>query len=98
MKSLRGIWRFAMAAAAVAAVVQELNKPASERTWQGHVADLVPYDFRKPTMDRFVEAHWNPDGPVLSNKAWGAGWAFNFGAAKRLLAGDDTMSLPSAEV
>ena len=74
-----------MAAVAVAAVVQEMRKPAGERTWQGTVGDLVPYDFRQPTMQRFLESYWNPDGPVVSPRVWGAGWVLNFGAVKRLL-------------
>jgi hypothetical protein len=81
------LWRLVLAIIAVVAVVRELRKPPDERTWQGKVANLVPYDFRKPTIKRFRETYWNPDGPVLSSKAWGVGWAPNFGAAKRLFSG-----------
>ena len=73
------IWKLALAAIAVIAIVQELRKPASERTWHGKVG-FVPYDLRKPTVERVRETYWNPDGPVLSRKLWGAGWALNFGA------------------
>lgn len=66
------------------AIVQELRQPPEERTWHGQVAGLVPYDFRKPTIERFGETYWNPDGPIVSGKAWGVGWAFNFGAVKKL--------------
>ena len=79
------LWKLVLLIIGIIAVVQELRKPAEERTWQGKVGDLVPYDFRKPTVERFRATYWNPDGPILSGKAWGVGWAPNFGAVKRLL-------------
>lgn len=81
----RTLWRLLLAVVAAIAIVQELRKPPGERTWHGTVADLVPYDFRKPTIERLRHTYWNPDGPILSPKAWGVGWAPNFGAAARLL-------------
>ena len=83
--SLRDVWRFIAFVLAVVAVVQELRKPAEERTWQGKVIDLVPYDFRKPTMERFKATYWDPAGPFLAPKAWGVGWAPNFGAVAKLV-------------
>jgi hypothetical protein len=80
------LWRCVLAIIGIVAVVQELRKPPQERTWHGRVADLVPYDFRKPTMDRVRETYWNPEGPVISGKVWGVGWAPNFGAVKKLFA------------
>ncbi len=85
--SARDLWRLVLAIIGVVAVVQELRKPPDERAWHGRVADLVPYDFRMPTVTRFREAYWNPDGPVLPGKAWGVGWALNFGALKKKLIG-----------
>lgn len=82
--SLAGLWRLALAIIGIVAVAQELKKPAEERTWHGKVADFIPYDFRKPTAERFKSAYWNPDGPLISSKVWGVGWAFNFGGLKRL--------------
>src|SRR5689334_19462654 len=41
----------------VAAVVQELAKPADQRTWHGRIA-YVPYDFRIPTVDRLLASWW----------------------------------------
>jgi len=82
--TLTSIWRLALAIIGVVAVAQELKKPAEERTWHGKVADFVPYDFRKPTVERFKGAYWNPEGPFLSSKVWGVGWAFNFGRLKKL--------------
>jgi hypothetical protein len=81
----RNLWRLALLIVGVVAMIQELRKPPNERAWHGKVADFVPYDFRKPTVERFSQTYWNPDGPMLSPKAWGVGWAPNFGAVKRLL-------------
>jgi hypothetical protein len=85
--TVKNLWRLALMIVGVVAVVQELQKPPGERTWHGKVADFVPYDFRKPTVERFRETYWNPDGPALSGKAWGVGWAPNFGAVKKLVSG-----------
>lgn len=82
--TLRDVWRLILLVIGVIAVVQELRKPPDERTWHGKVADFVPYDFRMPTVERFKNTYWNPDGPILSGKAWGVGWAPNFGALKSL--------------
>jgi hypothetical protein len=67
------------------AIVQELRKPPYERTWHGKVAEFVPYDFRVPTVERLRTTYWNPDGPLLSSKVFGVGWAPNFGAVTRFL-------------
>jgi hypothetical protein len=82
----RNLWRLALLIVGVVAVAQELRKPREERTWHGKVADLVPYDFRKPTRERLRETYWNPGGPMISGKVWGVGWAPNFAAVKKLLA------------
>lgn len=84
MLTAKNIWRLALAIIGVAAVVQELNKPPNERTWSGKVANFVPYDFRVPTMERVRNTYWNPDGPALSGKVFGVGWAPNFGVLTRL--------------
>jgi hypothetical protein len=83
----RDLWRLALLLIGVVAIIQELRKPSEERTWHGKVAGFVPYDFRKLSVDRIRETYWNPDGPVVSGKAWGVGWAPNFGAVKRLIGG-----------
>lgn len=85
--TVKDLWRLVLLVIGVIAVVQEMRKPAEERTWQGRVGDLVPYDFRKPTLERFRETYWNPDGPILPGKAWGVGWALNIGAVKKLITG-----------
>jgi hypothetical protein len=80
----RDLWRMLLLIVGVIAVVQELRKSPEVRTWHGKVGDLIPYDFRKPTVERFRQTYWNPDGPFLAGKAFGVGWAPNFGAVKRL--------------
>lgn len=82
---LRNLWRLALAVIGVVAVVQELRKPAAERTWHGKVADFVPYDFRIPTVDRLRSTYWNPEGPVLPGKAFGVGWAVNLAGVPKLV-------------
>lgn len=82
--TLRSIWKLALAVVGVIAIVGELRKPPSERTWHGTVGGLIPYDFRIPTADRVRATYWNPDGPIISGKLWGVGWSPNFGAVRRL--------------
>src|SRR5262249_24495966 len=45
------------------ALLQELRRPAAERTWTGTVAGVVPYDFRRPTLARIRQRLWAPDNP-----------------------------------
>ena len=82
--SIRDIWRLALAILGVVAIIQELRKPPEERTWHGEVADIVPYDFRIPTAERFRSTYWNPEGPIIGGKVFGVGWAPNFGALTRI--------------
>jgi hypothetical protein len=92
-------WRLALAIIGVIAVIQELRKPHDERTWTGKVADFVPYDFRRPTIERVRSTYWNPDGPVIAGKVFGVGWSPNFGALARIAAnwraGADSNRQPS---
>lgn len=64
----------------VAAIVKELRLPKEERTWHGSLGGFVPYDFRKPTVDRFREAFWDPEGPMITGRPLGVGWTINLGA------------------
>jgi hypothetical protein len=62
-----------------AAVAQELRKPASERQWHGRLAGVVPYDFRKPSIEKIKERAWNPGDPSLLTDRWfGVGWSINW--------------------
>jgi len=86
LRSLRRIIRFVTLSLVVAAVATELAKPAEERTWQGRVAGLVPYDFRPPTWERIRDAYWNPASDRLfSDRVFGVGWAINLYRAKTLM-------------
>lgn len=67
----------------VAAISQEMSKPEADRTWQGKVFGLVPYDFRPPSWDRIREAYWNPDDPRLfTDRPFGVGWSLNLYRAR----------------
>lgn len=90
--SLRDVWRLILAVIGVIAVIQELRKPADERTWHGKVVDFVPYDFRMPTLARVRDTYWNRSGPILSSKVFGVGWAPNIGALLALLRKDEESS------
>ena len=70
----------------VAAVATELAKPEPERTWEGRVFGVVPYDFRPPTWQRIRDAYWNPESDRLfSDRVFGVGWAVNLYRAKTLM-------------
>jgi hypothetical protein len=84
VSKLRNFWRLALAIIGVIAVIQELRKPPGERTWHGKVAQVVPYDFRMPTMGRVRSTYWNPEGPIISSRVFGVGWAPNFGALAKI--------------
>lgn len=65
---------------ALAAVCQEMEKPAEERHWHGKLG-FIPYDFRLPTIERLKQAYWNPESDsIFGPEAWGIGWAVNFHA------------------
>ncbi|MHB8589289.1 MAG: hypothetical protein ACYDA0_10610 [Candidatus Dormibacteraceae bacterium] len=78
--------RFTALGLVVAAVATELAKPEPERTWEGRVFGLVPYDFRPPTWQRIRDAYWNPNSDHLfSDRVFGVGWAVNLHRAKTLM-------------
>ena len=62
----------------VVGIVEQLRRPAEERTWHGSVLG-VPYDFRPPSFARLRAAWWNPDTDALvTPRDFGVGWAINF--------------------
>ena len=86
LRRVRRLVRFTVFGLVVAAVASELAKPEAERTWQGRVFGIVPYDFRPPTWERIRTAYWNPDSDRLfSDRVFGIGWALNLHRAKTLL-------------
>ncbi|WP_421740279.1 DUF5808 domain-containing protein [Cellulomonas sp.] len=83
---LQKLIRLITLALAVAAVVKELRRPADEREWHGQVAGFVPYDFRVPTVARFKERMWDPEGAhVISPRVFGVGWTLNAGRIVELV-------------
>ena len=89
MRTLRGVRRlarFTVFGLVVAALATELTKPEAERTWEGRVFGVVPYDFRPPTWQRIRDAYWNPNSEHLfSDRVFGVGWALNLHRAMTLM-------------
>ena len=86
LRRVRRLVRFAAFGLVVAAVATELSKPEPERTWEGRVFGVVPYDFRPPTWQRIRDAYWNPGSDRLfSDRVFGVGWAVNLHRAKTLM-------------
>jgi len=86
LRRVRRLVRFAAFGLVVAAIATELSKPEAERTWEGRVFGLVPYDFRPPTWERIRAAYWNPNSDrLLSDRVFGVGWAVNLHRAKTLM-------------
>jgi len=68
---------------AAAAIGQELQKPADERTWKGKVAG-VPYNFNIPEWGQIAGEYWNPSSDqILQPHVIGLGWGINFAALLR---------------
>ncbi len=64
-------------AVSIAAVMEQMKRPARERTWHGDVMG-IPYDFRPPSLGRMKDAWWDPDDPrVFTPRDFGVGWAIN---------------------
>ena len=38
----------------------------------------MPYDFRIPTVGKWLRRHYLPGGPALAPKVFGWGWTLNF--------------------
>jgi hypothetical protein len=86
VRRVRRLVRFAVFGLVVAAVATELAKPAKDRTWEGKVVGVVPYDFRPPTLQRIRDAYWNPHSERLfSDRVFGVGWAVNLHRAMVLM-------------
>ena len=69
----------------VAALIDQLRRDPEERTWEGSVAGIVPYDFRMPTLERARSRWWNTDDDRLFvPQVFGVGWTINFARLARL--------------
>jgi hypothetical protein len=84
--TLRDLIRFAAFVIGIVAIVGELRKPREERTWNGTVGGIVPYDFRKPTLERARSRWWNPnEDRVFVPQVFGVGWTVNLNRVGRLV-------------
>ena len=72
------------------AVYEQLKRDPLDRTWHGKALGVVPYDFRPPNPQRFMDAWWNPDDPRLfTARDFGIGWSINLHRVYKLIAGDN---------
>jgi Family of unknown function (DUF5808) len=79
------LWGFALV---VAAIYDQLRRPAAERTWTGSIL-VFPYDFRMPTLDRFFQRWWNPDDQrIFTPNFFGVGWSINLYQVLNMFKGD----------
>ena len=70
--------RMSVLAAVAGAVYVELRKPPAERTWNGKLLGVIPYDFRLPSLEGLRQAYWNPRSPkIITPRPLGVGWAVN---------------------
>ena len=69
----------------LAALIDRLRRDPEERTWEGSVAGIVPYDFRMPTLERARSRWWNTDDDRLFvPQVFGVGWTINLARLARL--------------
>jgi hypothetical protein len=86
MDRFRRIVKLAAFAVTVAAIVEQLRLPADQRTWEGRVGGLVPYDLRMPTLERAKSRWWNPeDDRLFVPTVFGVGWTVNAARVGRML-------------
>lgn len=85
MKFLKKLFQLAFAFLFAYAMLEQWSREPKDRTWQGD-AFGVPYDFRPPTPERFLQRWWNPkDERVLTPHFFGVGWSINLYQASRQL-------------
>lgn len=78
LRDLMGLLRTVMLGLVVGAVYTELRKAPQQRTWNGKLLGVVPYDFRMPTVDSLRRAYWNPRSQaIFTDRPLGVGWAVN---------------------
>ncbi len=68
----------------VASVIRELRLPPAQRMWHGALFGRIPYDWRPPTLQRVLDAFWQPKSTsVLRPSVFGVGWSVNLAALLR---------------
>ena len=81
LDALVSLIRMAVLGAVLGAVYAELRKPPEQRTWNGQLLGVVPYDFRMPSLGALREAYWNPASKtIFTPRPLGVGWAVNIPA------------------
>jgi hypothetical protein len=84
--ALLWIIRTAVLAALVGAIWHELSKPPAERTWNGRLLGVVPYDLRVPTLGRLRDSYFNTRSSALfTSQPVGVGWSVNIAALLKRL-------------
>ena len=85
MERVRRFVRLVAFGLVVAALIDQLRRDPEERTWEGSVAGIVPYDFRMPTLERARSRWWNTDDDRLFvPQVFGVGWTINLARLVRL--------------
>jgi hypothetical protein len=83
-KKSRSLWKKLVLLVTLIAIIKELQTPKWKRDWHGTLAGFIPYDFRIPSFQRIKDIYWNPKGPIIADRVWGAGWTVNLGRIKKL--------------
>ena len=77
-KASNSIWRAVVIVLVALAVRDQLRLPPEERTWYGRIVGRIPYDFRRPTMERIRAAFRNKESSeILVPQPFGIGWTIN---------------------
>ena len=86
MNAFGWLLRTLMLAAVAGALYQEMRKPPAERTWNGKLLGVVPYDFRLPSLQRLRDSYWNAGSSrIFTDRPLGVGWAINIPAVLKRL-------------
>lgn len=62
------------------AILKDIRESTGHRFLHGEMVGFVPYDFRKPSVQRIRQRLWDPSGPLLTPQVFGVGWTVNLGA------------------
>jgi hypothetical protein len=86
MERFRQVVKLVAIALVVAAVIEQLRRDPDERTWEGTVAGIVPYDLRVPTFERARSRWWNTeDDRLFVPQVFGVGWTVNLARLVKLV-------------